>query len=73
MYSCTGHRHGPNPARRKVTLAAFQLRLIQAEQFTATRFYTAQAKGDFGDQLLAFIAEGSPQKHFPQCFHRMLM
>lgn len=37
-------------------LATFQLPLLEAEQFVATRFDTAQAKADFGNQLLAFIA-----------------
>ena len=57
----------------KPTLTAFQLPLLQAEQFTATRFDTAQAKADFGNQLLAFIAEGFPQKRFTQRFYGVLM
>ena len=57
----------------KPTLTAFQLPLLKAEQFTATRFDTAQSKADFGNQLLAFIAEGFPQKRFTQRFYRVLM
>jgi hypothetical protein len=57
----------------KPTLAAFQLPLLEAEQFTATRFDTTQAKADFGNQLLAFIAEGFPHKRFTQRFYRVLM
>ena len=57
----------------KPMLAAFQLPLLQAEQFTATRFDTDQAKADFGNQLLTFIAEGFPQKRFTQRFYRVLM
>ena len=57
----------------KPTLTAFQLPLLEAEQFTATRFDTTQAKADFGNQLLAFIAEGFPQKRFTQRFYRVLM
>ncbi|WP_145144422.1 hypothetical protein [Roseomonas gilardii] len=55
------------------TLATFQRPLLRAEQFVATRFDTAQAKADFGNQLLAFIAEGFPQKRFTQRFYRVLM
>src|SRR4051794_24602906 len=57
----------------KPTLAAFQLPLLQAEQFVAARFDTAQAKADFGNQLLAFVAEGFPQRRFTQRFYRVLM
>ena len=57
----------------KPALASFQLPLLQAEQFTATRFDAAEAKADFGNQLLAFIAEGFPQKRFTQRFYRVLM
>ena len=54
-------------------LATFQLPPLQAEQFVATRFDTAQAKADFGNQLLTFVAEGFPQKRFTQRFYRVLM
>ena len=47
--------------------------LLQAEQFAATRFDPAQTKADFGNQLLAFIADGFPQKRFTQRFYRVLM
>ena len=57
----------------KPTLTSFQLPLLQAKQFTATHFDTAHAKADFGNQLLAFIAEGFPQKRFTQRFYRVLM
>ena len=57
----------------KPALATFQLPLLQADQFVATRFDTAQGKADFGNQLLAFIAEGFPQKRFTQRFYRVLM
>ena len=57
----------------KPALATFQRPLLQAEQFVATRFDIAQAKADFGNQLLAFIAEGFPQKRFTQSFYRVLM
>ena len=57
----------------KPMLAAFQLPLLQAEQFTATRFDAPQVKADFGNQLLDFIAEGFPQKRFTQRFYRVLM
>ena len=52
--------------------AAFQLPLFRAEQFAATRFDTAQGKADFGNQLLAFIAEGFPQARFTVKFYRVL-
>lgn len=53
-------------------LAAFQLPLLTAEQFTATKFDSAAAKADFGNQLLAFIAEDFPRKRFTLKFYRIL-
>lgn len=53
-------------------LAAFQLPLLTVEQFVATKFDSAAAKADFGNQLLAFIAEDFPRKRFTLKFYCVL-
>ncbi|MDT8278517.1 hypothetical protein RQ734_20890 [Roseomonas mucosa] len=54
------------------SLVAFQRPLLAAEQFIATKFDSAEDKADFGNQLLAFIAEDFPRKRFTLKFYRML-
>ncbi|WP_338929216.1 hypothetical protein WDZ11_22265 (plasmid) [Roseomonas mucosa] len=53
-------------------LASFQTPLLRAQDFTATQFSDGAAKADFGNRLLAFVAEDFPRKRFTQQFYRVL-
>lgn len=54
------------------TVAAFQKPLLQGADFKATKFDTADDKANFGNQLLAFIAEDFPERRFTEAFYRQL-
>ena len=58
--------------RPTLTLAAFQKPLLQAADFTPTKFNTAEDKAKFGNHLLAFIAEDFPERRFTEGFYRQL-
>ena len=53
-------------------LASFQLPLLRAEHFRATKYHSAEDKVAFGNGLLAFVAEDFPRERFTLRFYRVL-